>query len=400
MSMATSRGAVLAAVLAALAVGASVVARLVVNVHATGPARAYAYTDLQNILVESPFLEQHWPYLRFPFDYHPLLGWTTGLLSVVGDGLVAVVLLWAVLLAAAAAAVALLLARLAPASRVIAFWSLSPQLLLLGGHNFDVLPVLGLVGAAVATRAGRIGVGGAALGLGAAAKLFPIAALPPLALSLLRRSPRLAVAAVASASAVLIVVDGPALLAPYGFLSTAHNPYRYPGNLETIWLPVRLVLDQALEAAAREQVVAVVSGLGMAASYLWWVVRPAVRGADPVPLFFRAVVVILLWTQLYSPQYSIWLLPIFVLLVPRRDVFLLLVTGDVLVWLTAFPLSVEPSGPLLAGLLAGVLLRHCAIVLLLARLVRLGDTLVRRGPEAGLPGDDERRVYEIRAEGR
>lgn len=384
MSVAPRRRATLAALLAALAVLASAVARLLVNMYATGPAFAYGYTDLHYILVQSPFLEWHWPYFQFPFEYHPVIGWTTGLLSTLSDSVVGIILLWAALLAAAAAAGALLLARLAPISRVIVFWSLSPQLLLLGGHNFDVLPALGIIGAAVATRAGRTGVAGAALGLGAAAKLFPIAALPPLALSLLRRSPRAAVTAVAGAVAVLAVVDGPAILAPYGFLSTAHNPYRYAGNPETVWLPVRLVLDLALDAATRERVVAVASVLGMAASYVWWVVRPALRGADPVPLFFRAIVIILLWTQLYSPQYSIWLLPIFVLLVPRRGIFLLLAAGDVLVWLSAFPLSFTPSEPLEAGLLAGVLLRHSAIVLLFARLLRLGDAPVAaRGSASG-----------------
>lgn len=369
----TSRRALLAAVLAALAIVASVVARLIVNMNATGPAYAYGYTDLHSILVTSPFLELHWPYVRFPFEYHPVVGWTTGLLSTIGDSVAIVILLWAAVLAAAAAAAALLLARLAPVSRVIAFWSLSPQLVLLGGHNFDVLPTLGVVAATVATRAGRTGIAGAALGLGTAAKLFPIAALPPLALSLLRRSPARAVAAVAAAVAVLAVVDGPAILAPYGFLSTAHNPYRHPGNHDAIWLPVRLVLDLALDAGTRDRVVAVASGVGMVASYLWWVIRPALRGADPVPLFFRAIVVILLWTQLYSPQYSIWLLPIFVLLLPKRGLFLLLAAGDVLVWLTVFPFSLAPSEPLLAGMLAGVLLRHSALVLLLVHLVRLGN---------------------------
>lgn len=367
-----SRPVAIAAVTAALAVIASVLARLLVNEHVTGPARAYAYTDLQNILVVWPFLELHWPYLRFPFDYHPLLGWMTGLLTTLAGGeMLAVIALWAIVLAATSAGVAVLLTRLAPAGRVIGYWSLSPQLWLLGGHNFDVIPVLGLVGAAVAMRAGRASVAGAALGLGAAAKLFPIAALPPLALSLARRSRWAAAAAVAAAALVLLAIDGPAIVAPFGFLSTAHNPYRHSGgNLETVWLPVRAALDLAGGGIAVDGIVAVVSGIGMAASYLWWIIRPALRGADPVPLFWRAVVVILLWTQLYSPQYSVWLLPIFVLQVPRRDVFLLLVAGDLLVWLCAFPLAVEVSDPLIAGLLAGVLLRHAALVLLLRLLVR------------------------------
>jgi len=95
------------------------------------------------------------PYRDSPFEYPPLVGAFSGLLSLASSDATLYVLLWGLVVAAFAGAGAAVLARAAGPRRTLAYWSLAPQLLLLGGVNFDVLATALLVVAAVAQRSGR-----------------------------------------------------------------------------------------------------------------------------------------------------------------------------------------------------------------------------------------------------
>lgn len=340
----------------------------------------YGYSDVALLMVFYPFADLHWPYREFPFEYHPLIGWGTALASYVVNDLRVLEILWGVVVAAAAAAAAYLLVREVPRRRVLAFWSLSPQLLVYSGMNFDVLPTLGLIAASVATMRGRAILAGAAVGVGTTAKLFPIAALPLLALSLIARRRRYAaLGAVFAGLAVLAALDGPAILAQYSLLEYGHHPYHLPSwNLDSIWLPFAVYASVALDADAIDRLVAAVSVIGLGVSYLWWCARPALRGEEPVPLFWRAVVLTLLWSRLYSAQYSLWVLPALALFAPRPGILALLTAGDLLTYGSilyaaggSYANLLGPSSDRVAvGLLLGVLLRHAALLLLLRALLR------------------------------
>ncbi|HET8567552.1 MAG TPA: glycosyltransferase 87 family protein [Candidatus Limnocylindria bacterium] len=359
------------ALVAACAVILGLVVRLLVASSAPAPWRAYGYTDLVRVFFLGPVLELHWPYVLFPFEYHPLLGWTSGLLSLVTTAIGPLVVAWGVVVAFAAAAAAVLMTRLAPAGRVAAFWSLSPQLWLLGSLNFDAIPVACLVGAAVAARSGRDALAGAALGLGAAAKLFPLVALPPLAIALARDRRARAAAAVAGALVVLAAIDGPAVLAPYSLLRFGHSPFLLPApNVDSVFMPLAFALGTVLDPGAADLAVRAVSAAGLVLTYAWLCLRPALRGGDPVRLFWVGVVVVLLWSRLYSPQYSLWVLPAFALFVPDRRIFALLAAGDVATWLGIFGLFGGADLLLVPVLLAGIFARHAALILLLVALVR------------------------------
>src|SRR5207245_4906558 len=88
---------------------------------------------------------------------------------------------------------AAVLARAAALRRTLAYWSLAPQLLLLGGVNFDVLATALLVVAAVAQRSGRELAAMLGLAAGTATKLFPLASAP---VTVLRGQRRIAASAV------------------------------------------------------------------------------------------------------------------------------------------------------------------------------------------------------------
>ena len=355
-------------------------ARLVLELQPE-PLAAYGHLDIEEIFAGTRVLELHWPYWEFAFQYQPVIGWGTAFLSYFASHLVFVVLAWGVLMAAAAGVVASLLTRLVGARRTMVFWSLSPQLLLFGGANFDALAVLSIVAAvAFFARERFLGAGGA-LGFGTATKLFPAVAVPPLVIGLWRRGARRSAIALAIAAAlVVLILDAPAVVAPHSLLGSAVIPYRF-WNLDSVWLPFAIVLGGFFDQGTVDRIVDLVSLLGLAATYGALVVRPALRGRDPVRAGWVAVCAVLLWTRLYSPQYALWLLPVFALYVPRPGLLGFMFVGDALAFGTIFGLrglglNVEdPLALWVLGLMViGVVVRHVALVLLL--IAAQGSTVV------------------------
>jgi len=117
------------------------------------------------------------------------------------------------------------------------------------------------------------------------------------------------------------------------------------------------------------EIVLVITSAGLGATLLL-LVYPASRSSDPATAFALAIVALLFWTRLYSPQFSLWLVPFFALTPLRRRTFVLLSAADVAVFLTASPLTLvrweSPDGlpSLLLGVLAAaVALRHVALIL-------------------------------------
>ncbi|MDP9321884.1 MAG: hypothetical protein M3P16_12390 [Chloroflexota bacterium] len=346
------------------------------------PLTAYGHLDIESILVGTRVLEVHWPYWAFSFEYHPVIGWGTALLSYLAPHVAFLILAWGVIVAAAAGAVAWLLTRVVGTRRTMVFWSLSPQLLLFGGANFDAIAVLSVLAGAAFFARGRPARAGGALGVGTATKLFPAVAVPPLAIALWRRGARRsAVALVMAAVAALVILDGPAIVAPHSLLGSAVTPYQVSSwNLDSIWLPLAVGLGAFLDQPTVDRIVTAVSVLGLGVSYLALVVRPAMRGADPVWAAWLGVCAILIWTRLYSPQYAVWLLPVFALYVPRPGLLAFMFVGDALAFGTIFGLRglglriEDPVAlPLLGLMVVGVVVRHVALVLLLLRAYRPGS---------------------------
>jgi len=177
---------------------------------------------------------------------------------------------------------------------------------------------------------------------------------------------------------VLVILDGPAIVAPHSLLASGVTPYGVNSwNLDSIWLPVAVALGAWLDQATVGRIVTAVSLLGLGISYLALVVRPAVRGADPLWAAWIGVCAVLLWTRLYSPQYAIWLLPVFALYAPRPGLLAFMFVGDALTFGTIFGLRgfglhlEDPAAlPFLGLMIVGVIVRHVAVVLLLIRARR------------------------------
>jgi uncharacterized membrane protein len=206
-------------------------------------------------------------------------------------------------------------------------FALSPALLLTGLVNWDLLAVLFTAGALWAWARGRPGLAGVMVGLGFAAKLYPVFLLGAFLVDVLwtqgrdRRRLDLFGRAVAGATGAWIVVNLPALVN-----GTTQWTWFWKFNQErgadlgSLWL----VADQ-LGLHVEADRINVLSGvaflLACAAILLLGLRSP--RRPRVAQIAFLVVAAFLVTNKVYSPQYVLWLLPLAVLARPRwRDLLI------------------------------------------------------------------------------
>lgn len=310
------------------------------------------------------------PYRDGYFEYPPVVGYLSAALSIGSATAAIYVIAWGVVQAAVAAATAVLLARQAGADSAVRRWSLAPQLLLFGPLNFDLLAVLALVAAVHSERAGRAASGVVALAIGTAAKLFPAVAVPIVLLRGVRLDGIGGIAARALLfTAVLAAWYAPAAAAPFSSLESLR---RYAAgteaNFDSFWGVLATTLARSgIDAGGA---IALVTVAGLLLTYGAAVLPAALRSRGAAPPIGLAVVTLLLWSRLYSPQYSLWVLPFFALAALPRTTFIALGATDVVVFASVYPLTLVAWAPgdawqsVLSGVLAAaVVLRHAALAL-------------------------------------
>jgi uncharacterized membrane protein len=184
----------------------------------------------------------------------------------------------------------------------------------------------------------RDGIAGAALGLGAAVKLFPAVVVPPLAALRWHQGDRRgAVRLVAGAGAVLVALNLP-------FAAVNFTGWRWPFDFQSArqatWgsaeFYVLRLIDAPVHGATGSSLANTASfvalGVGLAAVTLLALRRPltaaGVSGA--------AVAVFLLVNKVYSPTYDLWLLAFFVLLPVSRRLWVAFCAVDVAVFVTVY----------------------------------------------------------------
>ncbi len=320
------------------------------------------------------------PYRDVAFEYPPIVGYLWAAIETIAGSKVMHVVLWAAVQAAAAGIAALVLSREAGRRRTLLYWSFAPQLFLYGSLNFETLAVAPLVLSVALTRRGRPIASAAALAVATATKLFPLALLPVvLARPLLSRDRRVVLAATATFTIVTAAAFVPGMGAAF---STLWSLARYSVGIEPNYDSVFGLMRSAVlirDWDPRDAIV-VVSLTGTAVTYLLLVVPALRRSADPAVASGLAIVVILLWTRLYSPQYALWILPLFALAIPSPRLFALLTTADLAVFFTVYPLThaagfSEGTVHLLTlGLTGAVVLRHVALLLTTRELWRRSAT--------------------------
>ena len=203
-------------------------------------------------------------------------------------------------------------------------------------RRYDLWPALLAVVALLAYLRGRSGLGGAALGLATAAKLYPAVAAPILLADVWRRRGRAAavrsLAALAGAFAACVLPF--AILAPRGTLHAFTAQLWRPLELESLGAAALVAahaigglalgvapgngsvnLGGASAAAAGAVTTALEAG---ALAWVWLAcVRRRLGPAEVVAGTAAATAVLVAFGKVFSPQYLVWLLPL-VLLVERR----------------------------------------------------------------------------------
>ena len=257
----------------------------------------------------------------------------------------------------------------------------SPILIFQIFTNFDALATALAIGGLLAWARRRPTLAGVLIGLGVAAKLYPALLLLPL-LVLAVRTGRLAEAVRAAVVAVLtwLAINLPVLmLYPRGWSEFFRLNSRRTQDMDSLYNVVRSFtgwpgFDPGLGFWQPPLVLnGVVAALfllccgGIAYVALTAPGRPRVA-----QLAFLVVAAFLLVNKVWSPQFSLWLVPLAVLALPHRRVLLAWMSIDALVWV---PRMMYLYGEQNKGLpeqwfTATVLLRDLAVVGLVVLVVR------------------------------
>jgi uncharacterized membrane protein len=217
----------------------------------------------------------------------------------------------------------------------------SPVLIFQIFTNFDALATALATGSMLAWARRRPVLAGALIGLGVAAKLYPALLLIPL-LFLGLRTGRLREVGQTAVSAIItwFVVNLPVLLLfPRGWSEFFRLNARRGDDMDSLYNVVKSFtswkgFDPNLgfwEPPAALNTVFVLLFL-LCCGAIGYVALTAPRRPRVAQLAFLVVAVFLLTNKVWSPQFSLWLVPLAVLALPHRRILLAWMTVDALVW--------------------------------------------------------------------
>ncbi|AHH22277.1 putative membrane protein [Nocardia nova SH22a] len=292
--------------------------------------------------------------------------------------------------------------------------ALSPLVLVHIFTNFDALATAFAATGLLAWARRRPVLAGVLLGLGGAAKLYPLLLLGPIVVLCLRAdgrdglpglreqlrrngnnvigalrdylagariSPmRAAMVAVVSAGLAWLVVNLP-IAVPFTdgwweFFRLNSHRHADPDSLYNVitsftgWPG----LDGRIGPAETPTTLNTVSLLLFAAAcaVIAYIALTAARRPRVAQLAFLVVAAFLLTNKVWSPQYSLWLVPLAVLALPHRRILLAWMTVDALVWFPRmyYYLGTDDKGVPEQWFTAAVLIRDLAVIGLCALIVR------------------------------
>ena len=286
--------------------------------------------------------EDRFPYVDGENEYPVLTGLTMWVTALPANSYPSFFNWTALLLAGAALATAAMLHRLS-GPRALLF-ALAPTLAVYAFVNWDLLAVALATAATLAYLRHRDTGAGVLLGLGAAAKVYPALLVIPFLLGRLREGNRAAGARLAGwALGTWAVVNLPFAL--LGFERWAEF-FRFNSARPADWDSLWYIASRQLGFVWDPAVVNARSGtafLAIAAA-LWISAGRRLAPTDVWRFGFPVLVVFLLTSKVYSPQYGLWLLPWFALVLPDLRLFVAFQLADVAVFVTRFQFFARLEG--------------------------------------------------------
>jgi len=263
--------------------------------------------------------------------------------------------------------------------------ALSPLVAVHVFTNFDALAVAAATLGLLALVRNRPLLAGVLLGIGGGFKFYPLLLLGPIFVLGMRRwrdGRTLAPALRTSVTALVTVVavNAPVALAwPTGWLEFFRLNRTRPADPDSLYYVLSHFsewagFDGRLTAGEAPAVLNVVSIVLFAlccaaiAALAWW----APRTPRLASLAFLVVATFLLVNKVWSPQYSLWLVPLAVLALPRTRILLGWMVLDALVWVPRMYYYLTPAkmGLPPGWFLGAVLLRDAAVIGLCVLVVR------------------------------
>lgn len=247
--------------------------------------------------------------------------------------------------------------------------------------NFDALATASAAGAMLAWARRKPVWAGALIGIGVAAKLYPLLLFVPLVLLGLRTG-RLREVGKTAVAAVLVwlAVNLPIMvLFPRGWSEFFRLNTRRGDDMDSLYNVVKSFtgwrgFDPDLGFWQPPTVLNTVTAVLFAACCIaiGYVALTAPQRPRVAQLAFLVVAAFLLTNKVWSPQFSLWLVPLAVLALPHRRILLAWMTIDALVWV---PRMLYLYGEANKGLpeqwfTTTVLLRDLAVIVLCALVVR------------------------------
>lgn len=323
------------------------------------------YSDINKLYVRDALWLHRLPYIDYPLEYPVLLGWFMWLLGFV-PGLWGHFFATSALLACCGVFIVWVAPQFAGANRW--YLALAPALPLYVALNWDLLGVAALVGALLAVRQRRDGVGAVLLAAAVWLKLFPIVFVPLLLLERLCRR-RWQDAAwfgglfAASSVALNIPVAlgfGPAgvqLRAGWLYFFQFNQLRPIEPNFWSLFTDWQLTIAQINRASA---LLVIAGWAAIGALFIW---RQWADARPSTALLLSAGLASMAWwfllNKVYSPQYSLWLLALLALAAAPRRLFVTFALVDLVYFVASFTVHLPWNDPVL---MPAMVLRECAIL--------------------------------------
>lgn len=295
-----------------------------------------ALSDLPRVFLHRGIGRSSLPYLDRPIEYPVLAGVLLYLAALVSPTPLGVLLVTALAAGAICVTMTVVLERRygARAWR----WALATPVLLYAYQNWDLFAVGALFVGVLMFERERDVAAGAALGIGAAVKLFPAIVVPPLAaLRFAHGDRRGAVRLVASSAAVFAAVNLPVRVAnpagwwwPYAFQSKRNATWGSASFYVFRLLGLPVHGPSGAQLANQVSLLLVVLAVGL-------LVFLGLQGRlGAVQLAGAAVAMFVLCNKVYSPTYDVWLVLFFVMLPVSRRLWVWYCAVDLAVFLTVY----------------------------------------------------------------